>query len=695
MSALKKLLLAAASDLKLLENVPYKEITTIGVGTSLPLLAEISSAEQLKKVLKALKGSSFPFFILGAGSNLIGMDSPYPGVALRLDPNAFGNAEFSGLFMRCGAALRLSRAARLAADQGVAGLSELSGIPGTLGGAVRMNAGASGQETGKIVHEIKGVTFSGEEWSAKGNEIEFFYRGSSIPADVVITEVTFELSQSSAECEKEKIKVELERRKVREPNFRSAGCTFRNVSSLEPAGKLIDEAGLKGFRLGDLEISSLHANFIVNRGSGSEADYMQLIRLIRRTVAEKHGFYLRRETCFVNPDAQKIIDRFIAPLKVNVLCGGNSSEREVSLRSGAAVAKALENCGYDVILSDLKKCELLPEMENCDAVFPILHGGFGENGELQDLLEKNLIKFVGSDSVASALIMDKIATKTMLDRFDLPTARWCVVDKEHREFPADLKLPLMVKAPLEGSSVGIVKVENPSQWESALEQVFEHAETLLVEEFVSGVELTVPVVDGKALDAIEIRAPHGFYDYDAKYLYKNGHTEYLCPPQNVAQDVIERARQIAVDFYRFAGARDLLRVDFIVNAGGVPLVLEGNNLPGFTATSLVPKAAAAAGISFERLTSSMIRAALLRRAENPLSAPCCGGNKKDTQKVNPVLLTCNRWLFRVILLLNALFLVVIGVNLAQAGIAGWPLFVAAVLLLAVEPVVLWLRSLEQ
>ncbi|MBO5792987.1 MAG: hypothetical protein J6S54_11035, partial [Lentisphaeria bacterium] len=222
-----------------------------------------------------------------------------------------------------------------------------------------------------------------------------------------------------------------------------------------------------------------------------------------------------------------------------------------------------------------------------------------------------------------------------------------------------------------------------------------HAETLLVEEFVSGVELTVPVVDGKALDAIEIRAPHGFYDYDAKYLYKNGHTEYLCPPQNVAQDVIERARQIAVDFYRFAGARDLLRVDFIVNAGGVPLVLEGNNLPGFTATSLVPKAAAAAGISFERLTSSMIRAALLRRAENPLSAPCCGGNKKDTQKVNPVLLTCNRWLFRVILLLNALFLVVIGVNLAQAGIAGWPLFVAAVLLLAVEPVVLWLRSLEQ
>ena len=695
MSDLKKLLSAAASDLKLLENVPYKEITTMGVGSTLPLLAEISSAEQLKKVVTALKEDSIPFFILGAGSNLIGMDSPYPGVALRLDGASFSNVEFSGLFMRCGAALRLSRAARFAADEGLGGLSELSGIPGTLGGAVRMNAGASGQETGKLVHEVKGVTFRGEDWSAKGSELNFFYRGSSLPDDVVITEVTFELVQSSAECEREKIKVEVERRKVREPHVRSAGCTFRNVSSLEPAGKLIDEAGLKGFRLGDLEISPVHANFIVNHGSGSEADYMQLIRLIRRTVAEKQGFYLRRETCFVNPDAQKIIDRFIAPLKINVLCGGSSSEREVSLRSGAAVANALENCGYNVILSDLKKCEILPEMRNSDAVFPILHGGFGENGELQELLEENLIKFVGSDSVASALIMDKIATKTMLDRFGLPTAKWCVVDKEHREFPAELKLPLMVKAPQEGSSVGIAKVENQAQWESALDEIFKHSEKLLVEEFVSGIELTVPVIDGRALDAIEIRAPHGFYDYDAKYLYKNGHTEYLCPPQNVAQEVIERARQIAVDFYRFAGARDMLRVDFIVNSEGIPLVLEGNNLPGFTATSLVPKAAAAAGISFERLTSSMIRAALLRRAENPGIPSSDSVDKVKKNKVNPVLLGCNRWLFRLILLLNAAFLILIGSNLCQAGIAGWPLFVTAFLLFAVEPVILWLRSLEQ
>ncbi len=696
MNDLKKTVLSAVPDIKLLENVPYKEITTIGVGSTLPFLADVSSAEQLKKLLKALDGSGFPFFILGAGSNLIGMDAPYPGLGIRLESRSFSDVEFSGVFMRCGAALRLSRAARFAADEGLGALSELSGIPGTLGGAVRMNAGASGQELGKLVHTLKGVTFKGEEWSAKGSEIEFFYRGSSLPEDVIVTEVELELRQSTAESEREKIRSESERRKVKEPAVRSAGCTFRNVSTLEPAGKLIDESGLKGFRLGDLEISSVHANFIVNHGSGSEADYMQLIRLIRRTVADKHGFYLRRETCFVNPDAQKIIDRFIAPLKINVLCGGDSSEREVSLRSGAAVAKALENCGYNVVLTDLKKCEILPEMKDSDAVFPILHGGFGEGGELQDLLEKHQIKFVGSDSVASALIMDKIATKTMLDRFALPTAKWCVIEKDNCAFPENMKLPFMVKAPLEGSSVGIVKVENPSQWESALKQVFEHGDKLLVEEFVSGIELTVPVVNGEALDAIEIRAPHGFYDYDAKYLYKNGHTEYLCPPRNVPAEIVEKAREIAVEFSRFAGARDLLRVDFIVNEEGVPLVLEGNNLPGFTATSLVPKAAAAAGISFERLTSSMIRAALLRRAENPQKSS--SGTAKapaDPAKANPALLKGTRWLYRLFILLNVIMLSIIAVNLTPAGIANWPLFVAAALLLVSEPLTLWFRSLEK
>ena len=133
MNDLKRLLSGAVPNLKLREEIPYKEITTLGVGSALPLLAEISSVEELKKVLQALKNSSYHFFILGAGSNLIGMDSPYPGVALRLEKQAFSEVSFSGVFMNCGAALRLSNAARMAAEEELAGLSELSGIPGTMG----------------------------------------------------------------------------------------------------------------------------------------------------------------------------------------------------------------------------------------------------------------------------------------------------------------------------------------------------------------------------------------------------------------------------------------------------------------------------------------------------------------------------------------------------------------------------------
>ena len=138
----------------------------------------------------------------------------------------------------------------------------------------------------------------------------------------------------------------------------------------------------------------------------------------------------------------------------------------------------------------------------------------------------------------------------------------------------------------------------------------------------------------------------------------------------------------------------MMRVDFIVNAQGVPLVLEGNNLPGFTATSLVPKAAAAAGISFERLTSSMIRAALLRRAENP-AGTALEPYRESGSKINPLLLTANIWLMRLILLLNAAILVFMGYGLIYSGIAAWPLFVSAALLLVTEPVLFWLRSLKK
>jgi D-alanine-D-alanine ligase len=234
-------------------------------------------------------------------------------------------------------------------------------------------------------------------------------------------------------------------------------------------------------------------------------------------------------------------------------------------------------------------------MRNADVVYPVLHGGFGEDGTLQKLLEKAGLRFVGSGSASCQLVMDKIATKKLLDKIALPTAPWAVVSRQNREFPGELKFPVMIKAPCEGSTVGILRVNSIEEWDSALDEELKFADELLVEEFVSGAEITVPVINAAALEAIEIVSPSGFYDWDAKYVYNNGQTEYFCPPRSLSEKSCRLAKDYALKFYHASGCRDILRVDFIVTKEGIPYILEGNNLPGNTEHSLVPMAAKQAG----------------------------------------------------------------------------------------------------
>ena len=181
-------------------------------------------------------------------------------------------------------------------------------------------------------------------------------------------------------------------------------------------------------------------------------------------------------------------------IKVNVLYGGSSSEREISLNSGAAVAKALSNGGFDVELTDITHCKLLPSMKRCDVIYPVLHGGFGEDGKLQKLMEIAGLRFACSGSAACAEVMDKIATKRLLDKTKLPTAPWKMITRGNCAFPEELGLPLIVKVPCEGSTVGIIKVDCKEDWEKALEEEFKLADELLVESFISGVEISIPVV---------------------------------------------------------------------------------------------------------------------------------------------------------------------------------------------------------
>ena len=295
--------------------------------------------------------------------------------------------------------------------------------------------------------------------------------------------------------------------------------------------------------------------------------------------------------------------------------GGNSSEREVSLRSGAAVAQALRNGNCNVTEIDLKKCEVTDDMRRADAVYVVLHGGFGENGGIQELMEKENIPFVGSSSAACRLVMDKIESKKLADANNIPTAKWCILSKENSTLPSNFTFPLVLKAPNEGSTIGIELVKTTEDFDAALAREFKFAPEILAEEFIKGVEITVPIVNDTILPAIEIASPAQFYDYDAKYLYKNGRTQYFCPVKSLSEDVIEKASDYALLFYQKAGCRDILRVDFIVTEDGVPYFLEGNGIPGCTATSLVPKAAKVAGISFEQMTGTLAAKAILRSEE--------------------------------------------------------------------------------
>lgn len=294
--------------LKLSFDRPYRELTTLGVGGTLPVLAEVADAETLGKLLVFLRKNATPFFVLGGGSNLVGMDAPYPGVGIRLDRKAFGMIRREGEKLVCGARASLPEAAALAAKAGLHGMSALAGIPGSIGGAVRMNASCRGVATGALVDEVAGVTFDGKPWRARGTELEWEYRSGGVPEDVVITEVVLKLAPGEVETELAALEAERAKRRETEPAGRSAGCAFRNASPESPAGMLIDRCGLRGTRIGGVEISEKHANYIVNvSGKATEAEFLAVARLARRSVRERFGVELKPEVRFISKASEEAL----------------------------------------------------------------------------------------------------------------------------------------------------------------------------------------------------------------------------------------------------------------------------------------------------------------------------------------------------------------------------------------------------
>lgn len=335
-------------------------------------------------------------------------------------------------------------------------------------------------------------------------------------------------------------------------------------------------------------------------------------------------------------------------MKVAVVLGGTSAERDVSLATGLAVARAVRSlnfpvtavdCAYgDRVIADLddEACAVISEspsgIENrrreldgnlfktiaflksggFDVVFNALHGGYGENGQFQALLEVAGIPFTGSGSLASGIGMHKHFCKILFRDGQIPTADWHYLQNGAEptlDLMDALNLPVVVKPNEQGSTVGLTIVKNRSQILEAVHLAYRHSKSVIIENYIAGRELTVGVLLNKALPVIEIIPESGFYDYESKY--QSGKTRYEVPA-NIPDDLTGELQETALKAYHALGCRDYARVDFRLQPDGCYFCLEVNTLPGMTSTSLVPKAAAATGISFEELVERILTSAIER-----------------------------------------------------------------------------------
>jgi len=296
--------------------------------------------------------------------------------------------------------------------------------------------------------------------------------------------------------------------------------------------------------------------------------------------------------------------------RVAVLMGGRSAEREISLKSGRAVFDALARCGCDAVALDWTG-DLLDQLGNCrpDRVFIALHGRGGEDGTVQGLLEIMGIPYTGSDVLGSALSMDKVRSKQVWQSLGLPTPAYLAFRRGDAvaEALTEAKFPAMVKPAREGSSIGATRVARASELEAALTHALSFDDVVLIEQWIIGGEYTLGIVGGEPLPLIKLETPREFYDYEAKYLVDT--TRYLCPC-GLDAERIQQCTEIGMRAFDALGASGWGRVDFMLDESGSPWLIELNTVPGMTDHSLVPMAAAAAGIDFDHLVMKILAATL-------------------------------------------------------------------------------------
>ena len=291
------------------------------------------------------------------------------------------------------------------------------------------------------------------------------------------------------------------------------------------------------------------------------------------------------------------------PKKIAVLMGGPGEEKDVSLKSGQAIIKALNHNGYDVtsIILDTKLEKLVKELLSVDLVFLGLHGNIGENGTIQGFLDALGIIYTGSGPLSSAICMDKNISKIIAKNNGIMTPKWKLCDTVIDN--AKMNYPVIVKPNGQGSTVGLRIAHNESELKPALEYAFNYDNSVLVEEYIQGRELTVMLIDGKAQPVCEIIPSHEFYDYECKYTA--GMSKYICPAE-IDDNISNYVKKISENLFDLLKCENYSRADFRMDDQNKFWFLEMNTLPGMTDTSLAPMSALAAGISFNELIDKIV-----------------------------------------------------------------------------------------
>ena len=285
---------------------------------------------------------------------------------------------------------------------------------------------------------------------------------------------------------------------------------------------------------------------------------------------------------------------------IAVLMGGPGSERDVSIASGRSVSKALAEKGAAVIDVELKTNELILE-DDVDLVFNVIHGTFGEDGELQKILNERRIPYTGAGASSSEIAFDKLLSKKNFVEHGVNTPLFEFISTNSEAKP-QIEKPYVIKPPKEGSSIGVHIIKADYEFDRAIEDVAKYDEIALVEEFISGKELTVGILNGEALPIVHIQPESGFYDMKNKYPWLSGGqgSQYFCPAE-LDEDTTKLIQELAIEAHKSLGIEIYSRVDILLSEDNTPYVLEVNTIPGMTETSLLPKAASANGINFPDL----------------------------------------------------------------------------------------------